>query len=127
MSTDNFSGLLGQKAKPLINKLAVHTYPWTGQPLQSEPLVLIHGWGADSGIWELILPELTRTLNILAIDLPGFGQNDVFKLETDACSETNTEFSWPIEYYLDTILAMMPNKCSIMGWSLGGALATALA
>ena len=127
MSADNFSGLLGQEAKPSINKLTVHTYPCTGQPLQSEPLVLIHGWGADSGTWELILPELTRTLNILAIDLPGFGQSDVFKLEAGACSEANTEFSWPTEHYLDAILAIMPNKCSIMGWSLGGALATALA
>ena len=127
MSADNVFGLLGQRNKPSINKLAVYTYPCTGEPLQPEPLVLIHGWGADSGTWKFILPELTETLNILAIDLPGFGQSDIFKQEAGVCSETNTEFSWLTERYLDAILAIMPNKCSVMGWSLGGTLATVLA
>lgn len=98
--------------------LAAHEYPSVGQPIQSEPLVLIHGWGCDSGIWQAVLPELTQHLNVIAIDLPGFGQSDFFQFER--------EFQLSLEDYLNSILAVLPNRCSLLGWSLGGMLSTVL-
>lgn len=98
--------------------LATHEYPCVGQPIQSEPLVLIHGWGCDSGIWQAVLPELTQHLNVIAIDLPGFGKSALFQFEGD--------FQLSLEGYLNSILAALPNRCSLLGWSLGGMLSTVL-
>ena len=66
-------------ASELTNKLATRTYTCTGKSFQSDPLVLIHGWGSDSKTWSLILPELRKHLNIITIDLPGFGCSEFYK------------------------------------------------
>ena len=102
--------------------LATHEYPCIGQPIQVEPLVLIHGWGCDSGIWQAVIPELTQYLNVIAIDLPGFGQSDLFQFEGD--SQLSLEGC--LESTLNSILAVLPNRCSLLGWSLGGMLSTVL-
>jgi malonyl-CoA O-methyltransferase len=99
------------------SQLAVYEYPCVGKLLQPEPLVLIHGWGSDSRIWQAVLPELTQHLNVMAIDLPGFGQSPEFS--------ENTKNS--LEGYLSVILTVLPKCFSLMGWSLGGMLATLLA
>ncbi|MFT6300141.1 MAG: malonyl-CoA O-methyltransferase, partial [Saprospiraceae bacterium] len=65
----------------LNNKLTVYKHPCKGELLQPEPLVLIHGWGSDSHTWDLILPELMKNFNVLAIDLPGFGESEYFQQE----------------------------------------------
>ena len=102
--------------------LATHEYPCVGQPIQVEPLVLIHGWGCDSGIWQAVLPELTQHLNVIAIDLPGFGQSDFFRFEGDF----QLSLEDCLESTLNSILAVLPNNCSLLGWSLGGMLSTVL-
>ena len=104
-----------------VNKLATYSYPCTGQPIQNEPLVLIHGWGSDSNTWNLILLELRKNLNILAIDLPGFGKSYTFKQDIG-----KSKYFPPLESYIDAILEVIPDHSSLMGWSLGGALATCL-
>ncbi len=79
-----------------------------------EPLVLLHGWGSDSRTWAPLLPDLQRLGPVLAVDLPGFGQS----APQDDCS-------------LDTLLAQLldclPQRATLVGWSLGGMLALALA
>ena len=40
-----------------------------------EPLVLIHGFGANKDHWTMIAPFLTRHFRIIALDLPGFGDS----------------------------------------------------
>ena len=83
---------------------------------QGKNLVLIHGWGLNSGVWESISPELEQHYRLTMIDLPGFGRN----------AET-----LPAVYDLLTISSMvkdcLPDKCSILGWSLGGLVAQQLA
>ncbi len=81
-----------------------------------QPLVLLHGWGMNSGVWEHLLEDLSPYYQITAIDLPGFGVNsDVL----------------PQEYLLpdiaQMIVAVCPPKAIIAGWSLGGLVATWIA
>lgn len=38
-----------------------------------EPLVLVHGIGSRWQVWEPVLDRLARSLEVVAIDLPGFG------------------------------------------------------
>lgn len=40
-----------------------------------EPLVLIHGLGSSKRVWDAPLPLLTRERDVIAIDLPGFGDS----------------------------------------------------
>jgi pimeloyl-ACP methyl ester carboxylesterase len=40
-----------------------------------EPLILIHGFGTHRAIWELVTPLLAREREVIAIDLPGFGDS----------------------------------------------------
>ena len=39
-------------------------------------MVLIHGLGASSYTWRKVIPELSKTHRVIAIDLKGFGQSD---------------------------------------------------
>src|SRR5690606_1084453 len=93
--------------------LAVHHYPATGS-VQREPLVLLHGWGTDSQTWQPLLPGLQQTGEVYAIDLPGFGESRDIPF-TDADS------------VLTLLEPHLPERAVLMGWSLGGMLAVALA
>lgn len=42
---------------------------------QGEPLLLIHGFGADKDNWTRISRHLTPRFHVYAIDLPGFGES----------------------------------------------------
>jgi pimeloyl-ACP methyl ester carboxylesterase len=39
------------------------------------PLLLLHGFGADKDNWNRIAPYLTRHYDVIALDLPGFGNS----------------------------------------------------
>ena len=43
-------------------------------PPESDVLVLIHGMGSAATAWKLIIPELTRHLTVITLDLPGHGK-----------------------------------------------------
>lgn len=40
-------------------------------------IVLLHGWGMNQGVWQLVSEKLNQTLgrNVEVIDLPGFGES----------------------------------------------------
>lgn len=38
------------------------------------PLVLVHGLGSAKTVWALITPELAKSFDVIAVDLPGHGQ-----------------------------------------------------
>ncbi len=40
---------------------------------RGEPVVLIHGFGADKETWMLMVRELPRTMRVIVPDLPGYG------------------------------------------------------
>lgn len=83
---------------------------------QGANLVLIHGWGLNSGVWESISHQLEQHYRLTMIDLPGFGRNaDKLPSKYDLASITSM------------VKSVLPDKCSILGWSLGGLVAQQLA
>lgn len=77
------------------------------------PLVLIHGWGLNSGIFQPMAERLAEHFQVTLIDLPGFGQNHHIHID---------------DYSLDNIATMVADTITepaiIAGWSLGGLVAT---
>lgn len=78
---------------------------------EGEDLVLLHGWGVNSVVWEPIIGHLSRHFRLHLVDLPGFGQSQAID------SYTLTEI-------VDAIIARVPEQASWCGWSLGGLIAT---
>ena len=52
-----------------------------------EPLVLIHGIGHTWRGWKPMLPELERSFDVLAVDLPGFGRSQPLPGSVDSTPE----------------------------------------
>lgn len=75
-------------------------------------LVLLHGWGAHSGVWSSVLDELSASFRVSCIDLPGHGYSPY----TPASMQSLAELA-------EIVLAAAPPKASWLGWSLGGLVA----
>lgn len=81
------------------------------QQLQ-DPIVLIHGWGADSQIWRDLPIKLSQYADVYTLDLPGFGAS----APLDEYSEQSL-INW--------LYQQLPNSCYLVGLSLGGMLCRA--
>lgn len=91
------------------------TLPAQASRAYAEPLVLLHGWGCDSRSWQPVLETLNQTLDVILVDLPGFGDvgtPEIIQTPDDFCSK---------------LIAALPDRFLLLGWSLGGMLATRLA
>ncbi len=77
-------------------------------------LVLLHGWAMHSGIWGSVRDPLSRQFRLHMIDLPGHGLSS-------AC-EPGT-----LDQLVEIIAEILPERCMIGGWSLGGQIAMELA
>ncbi len=89
--------------------------PFVKQSGNGPALALIHGWGLHGGIWETILPRLEQQFTIYNIDLPGFGYSPVH----------NGDYT--LDYLAESVAEILPEKCALLGWSLGGMVATKIA
>ncbi|WP_228287942.1 pimeloyl-ACP methyl ester esterase BioH [Thiothrix subterranea] len=81
---------------------------------QGKPLVLLHGWGMNSHVWQPLLPSLAQHAQVICIDLPGHGANSHLPLGTLAEAVAQ-------------LTPHIPADAIIMGWSLGGLIAQGLA
>ncbi|MDF1758251.1 MAG: alpha/beta fold hydrolase [Legionellaceae bacterium] len=80
---------------------------------EGKPLVLFHGWGFDSQIWTPLISNLISNeckYKLYLVDLPGFG------------SSSYTDWNG----FKKSLLPQLPEKFSILGWSMGGLYATRL-
>ena len=89
------------------------TFPCTGKRISPYPLVLLHGWGFDSRIWAEVIPALQLSFDVVAIDLPCFGNSEYCSSNMDAVAQN--------------LIGQLPEKGILLGWSLGGLVATHLA
>lgn len=83
-----------------------------GQGDQS--LVLLHGWGLNSQVWDFILTPLSPHFSITLIDLPGYGRSQPY----DALN---------LGALASHIAPHIPSQSIVLGWSLGGLVAAQLA
>ncbi|RUO66213.1 carboxylesterase BioH (pimeloyl-CoA synthesis) [Pseudidiomarina planktonica] len=79
-------------------------------------LVVLHGWGLNARVWQPLLPFLTPHFRVHCIDLPGFG---------DSPWPAETEVS--LANYVKLLLPELPDSFHLLGWSMGGLIATELA
>lgn len=61
-----------EKKKVTINGLNV-TYRIKGE---GKPLLILHGWGVSSKIWEEVMEGINNRL-VICPDIPGFGESDI--------------------------------------------------
>ncbi len=93
-----------------------NTYRCTGATGEQAPdLVLLHGWGLHSIVWDDVMPALLERFRVTVIDLPGMGQSP---LPAD---------DYTLEFLTRQMLAVMPERCHLVGWSLGGLVAINIA
>ncbi len=78
-------------------------------------VVLLHGWGLNSGVWQKVKAALPASYHVVTPDLPGFGHNTRFPA------------SYSLAEVVDQLAATLPERSYLCGWSLGGLLAIALA
>jgi pimeloyl-ACP methyl ester carboxylesterase len=85
-----------------------------------EPLLLVHGFLVSGRCWERVLPGLAERFAVTALDLPGHGASD----RPDDYPYTISAFADTVHGLLDTLGL---RKVRLLGHSMGGAVALALA
>ena len=88
---------------------------WTSTQGAGEDIVVIHGWGMNANVWQTLLPRLTPSFRVTAIDLPGFGDSQQLTLADS------------IDGVCEQLSTVIPPNCHLLGWSMGGLIATQLA
>ncbi|MEG0008992.1 MAG: pimeloyl-ACP methyl ester esterase BioH [Aeromonas sp.] len=83
---------------------------------QGPDLVLLHGWGMNGAVWHGIAPELAQHYRLHLVDLPGFGNSPLH-------AGSDYSLSWLAEQ----VATVLPTRCHLLGWSLGGLVASQLA
>lgn len=83
---------------------------------QGPDLVLLHGWGMNGAVWHGIAPELAQHYRLHLVDLPGFGNSPL---------REGSEYS--LSWLTEQVAAVLPERCHLLGWSLGGLVASQLA
>ncbi len=82
-------------------------------------LVMLHGWGMHSGVWQTVAEELHNGFRVHTVDLPGHG------LSRNSAGLT-TLSQWA-ECVAETMQPRLTGPAYWCGWSLGGMVATQLA
>ena len=72
-------------------------------------LVLLHGWGFNSELFDNLVNEYKDRYQITTIDLPGHGQSD--------------DVDGGLDDWCNEIIKILPKNPILLGWSLGGLLA----
>jgi len=82
------------------------------------PLILLHGWAMSSAVFSEVAVRLSADFNLLLPDLPGHGASD-----------PAPEYALPqmVADITDWLAQIKIERCSVLGWSLGGQVAVQLA
>ena len=82
---------------------------------EGQDIVLLHGWGFNSAVWHKVAHELSKNNRVTLIDLPGFGRS---------VDEKN---NYDIDSLVDLLVKVIPENSILLGWSMGGLIAQAIA
>ena len=83
---------------------------------RGEPVVLIHGWALNLAVWDATASALASTYRCIGVDLPGHGRS--------GWTAPDARFAHQLARLEQ---ALPPGPCRVIGWSLGGLFAIALA
>jgi 3-oxoadipate enol-lactonase len=83
------------------------------------PVLLIHGVGGDATNWDAVSAILRRRFDVIAMDLRGHGQSDPIEDDIDVHGLAQDA--------LQVLDEAGVQRCGVVGFSLGGAVAMALA
>jgi pimeloyl-ACP methyl ester carboxylesterase len=88
------------------------------------PLMLIHGFGEDGGIWRYQRAFLKEHFHLIIPDLPGSGRSGLLSISPERVSSA-------IEIYADCMQRVLEKEgieqCTMLGHSMGGYLSLAFA
>ncbi len=84
------------------------------------PLVFVHGFGADKEGWLAVIAKLPRTQGVVALDLPGFGEAS----QVDRGHSSAMHQARAVKGALD---ALSVEHVTIIGASMGGAISLVVA
>lgn len=77
-------------------------------------LTMLHGWGLNGAVWNSVRDALAAHFTLHIIDLPGHGRSHGAPVSSVAAM-------------VDALTHAMPTRSHVLGWSLGGHCAMALA
>ena len=92
---------------PSIENSIVGVFVYIEKRGRGTPLVMLHGWGMNSLVWQPLLPYLERHFCLYMVDLPGFGNSPL--PDSDA-----------LDYFCDWAETHLPVNAHWLGWSMGG-------
>jgi pimeloyl-ACP methyl ester carboxylesterase len=100
---------ISQIDRPDGSQLRVECYGREGAP----PIILTHGWGANSTEWDYLKKELSGEFRLIVWDLPGLGMST---------RPTNRDYSMEnLSRHLEAVLALAGDQPAILlGHSIGG-------
>jgi pimeloyl-[acyl-carrier protein] methyl ester esterase len=81
---------------------------------QGQDLVLVHGWGMNSAVWQQTVTHLENNFRVHVVDLPGYGHSREYNVDT-------------LEEIALALTCSAPKNAIWVGWSLGGLVATYMA
>jgi pimeloyl-ACP methyl ester carboxylesterase len=85
---------------------------------RGQPVVLLHGYLVSHWQWRHVIPRLALEHDVIALDLPGFGESD---------RPPPTAFPYDPRGFADTVVAVLDRlgiaHASLMGHSMGGGVA----
>ena len=104
---------------PISNNHRLWTLHFNPDAKDKTPLVLVHGFGAGSGLWAMNIDELAKRQSVYAIDVLGFGRSSRPQFPNDA-AEAEGDFVEAIEQWRKEVGL---SKFILLGHSLGGFIA----
>jgi pimeloyl-ACP methyl ester carboxylesterase len=81
---------------------------------EGPPLVLLHGYALNGGMWEFQKPVFSRTHTIITVDLRGFGQSSCGRGWSDSTMTEDT---------IGMIRSLNLSDVAILGFSMSGPVA----
>jgi len=84
----------------------------TRQQGSGPDLVMLHGWGLNSGVYDKMTETLSAYYRVTLIDLPGYGDNNHILPDT-----------YDLPSCASMVAEALPEQCILLGWSFGGLVA----